>query len=69
MLLLAEDEERVAAALAVQRVHHHAQVEDLANLLEERNQLVLVDAGRDLADVDLQQAESKLSCALATPTS
>lgn len=53
MLLLAENEKGISTALAVQWVHHHAQVVDLAHFLEERHKLVLVDAGRDLADVDL----------------
>ena len=48
-----ESDKRVATVHAGHGVHHQTEVPDLAALLEQRDQVVLVDVARNLATEDL----------------
>jgi len=53
-----EGDESVAAVHAGHGVHHQTEVPDLAALLEQRDQVVLVDVARNLATEDLEKDEN-----------
>ena len=50
-----EGDESVTPVHSGHGVHHETQVPDLAALLEQRNQIILVNVARDLAAEDLEK--------------